>query len=297
MNIFKKLLLTWFGFISMLSITTFASPNYDNFQRSLRSDTYSLSVDKSSSLEDNVRRLVLSSTSNGPIFSTILNIWVWLLVIYLVRWGILFLMNADNEAEIKKYKMNLLYILYGAFLFFGGSWIVNSALEFETSQGIVSSSWWILTSFQNNLMLQILAFLKMAAYFVAICMVAYYWYKIMKAFEQEDKIKEARKWVINILLSLVFIKIIDYLFFIAQQTDFGSRAKDLIVSASKTMWYVLWLIFILSILYAWFLMITSRWEEDSWKKAKNIIKAVFIVSLIVFLFFLIVYQLVSDFWW
>ncbi|MFZ5342002.1 MAG: hypothetical protein ACOZBL_05895 [Patescibacteria group bacterium] len=42
-------------------------------------------------------------------------------------------------------------------------------------------------------MFQILAFLKMSAYFVAIIMVAYHGYKIMRAFEQEDKIKEARK--------------------------------------------------------------------------------------------------------
>lgn len=271
-----------------------AVPTFDDVSSWLQWHTYDISqVSSSNDLMSNLQKLVLDSNSNGPIYTTVLNVWVGFLVIYLIRWWILMIFSADNESDLKKYKMNFLYIIYWAFLFFGASWIVYYALNIESINWL--SSWWLVDKFQNNLLLQVLLFLKMIAYFVAIAMICYYGYRMMKAFEQEEKIKEARRGIVNVLLALVFIKIIDYLFFIAQQQDFWTRAKDSIASMTRLMAYVLGAIFLLVILYAWFLMVTSRWNEEAWKKSKNYIKWVFIVSLIIFLFLLIAYQVVDDF--
>lgn len=299
MNNLKKNIIKIMWSILLWSVffvwTLWAVPTFDDIESWLSDHTWNLSeISASNELMRNLQNVILDSNSNWPIYTTVLNVWVWFLLIYLVRWWIMLIFSADNESELKKFKMNLLYIIYWAFLFFWASWIVNYALNIESLDWL-NASWWLVDKFQNNLLLQILLFLKMAAYFVAIVMVVYYWFRMMKAFDQEDKIKEARKWIINVVLALVFVKIIDFLFFIAQQEDFSTRAKDSLASITKLMAYVLWAIFLLVVFYAWFLMVTSMWSEESWKKSKNYIKWVFIISLVIFLFLLIAYQIVDDF--
>jgi hypothetical protein len=62
---------------------------------------------------------------------------------------------------------------------------------------------------------------------------------MIQAMDAEDKFKEARKGILNIVLALIFIKLIDYIYYIAQASDFKNRAIELIVEVSKGMAYVL----------------------------------------------------------
>ena len=41
-------------------------------------------------------------------------------------------------------------------------------------------------------------------------------------------------------------------------------------------------------------MVTSNGEDDAYKKAINTLKSIFMVVLIIFLFLMIVYQLIKD---
>jgi divalent metal cation (Fe/Co/Zn/Cd) transporter len=86
---------------------------------------------------------------------------------------------------------------------------------------------------ENNIILTVLAFFKGAAFFVALVFLVFYGWKMMKAFDEAEKLKEARIGILNVFLALVFIKIIDYLYFIAQAQDFKSRAIELVVQISK----------------------------------------------------------------
>jgi uncharacterized membrane protein (DUF485 family) len=79
----------------------------------------------------------------------------------------------------------------------------------------------------------VLGFLKGFAFFLAIIMMVYYGYKMMIAFDQEDKIKAARTGILNVVLALVFIKVIDFLYYIAQKEDFGDQANSLILVVVK----------------------------------------------------------------
>ena len=77
--------------------------------------------------------------------------------------------------------------------------------------------------------------MKAAAFFVAVIMVVYYGIQIIRAYEKEDKLKEAKNGIINVFASLVFIKVIDYVFYIATQSTFKSKIVELIISTSKIM--------------------------------------------------------------
>ena len=81
--------------------------------------------------------------------------------------------------------------------------------------------------------------MKAAAFFYAIIMFIYYGFQFMRAMEEEAKIKSARTGLINVIAALVLIKVIDFIFFIAQQQDFGSRIQDFLVNTSRIAAYVL----------------------------------------------------------
>ena len=65
-------------------------------------------------------------------------------------------------------------------------------------------------------------------------MVIYYGFQFMRALEEESKIKAARTGIVNVIVALVLIKIIDFIFFIAQQQDFGTQIQDFIINAART---------------------------------------------------------------
>lgn len=288
----KKILiiLIWFFSIFFLYNISLAQPSFSQFWNRIEWNTYSINVTSERTLTDNVVRLFSPNNEDWQIWRIIRIIWVWVFLIFLIRAWAIFMLKANDEWEIKKAKMNLVYIIYWWVLFFWVIRILWTALNLWAVQWTQELVW----TFQSRLMLQVLWFFKAFAFFMAVVMIFYYGYKMMQALDKEDKIAEARKWVINVLLALILIKVIDFVYYIAQQSDFKSRAWELLVSFSKVLWYVLWWALLISIFYAWFLMITSRWEEESFNKWKNIIKAVFIVAILVMLFLLIVYQVISE---
>jgi len=102
----------------------------------------------------------------------------------------------------------------------------------------------------NNLALVILSFLKAIAFFVALFFIVRYGFQIISAVGEEEKVTAARQGVINVLLALIFIKIIDYLYYIALSGDFKNKAVDFIVQASKFLTYIIGTCFILALIYA-----------------------------------------------
>ena len=52
------------------------------------------------------------------------------------------------------------------------------------------------------------------------------------------------------MIALVFIKVIDYVFYIAQTPSFGSQAADMIVNVAIVLGWVLGALFVIALLYA-----------------------------------------------
>jgi hypothetical protein len=69
----------------------------------------------------------------------------------------------------------------------------------------------------------------------------------------------------------------------------------LLTRFSKFWLYLLWFIALWTVFYAWFLMFTSRWDENAWKKAKTILINMFLVFVLIILFLLIIKQITNIF--
>ncbi|MEI7562735.1 MAG: hypothetical protein WCJ39_03305 [bacterium] len=92
--------------------------------------------------------------------------------------------------------------------------------------------------------------------------------KMMSSMDKSDKIKSARTGILNIIIALVFIKLIDYIFYIAQVPTFAVQAKQLIINIAIVLGYLAGAAFVGAIFYAGFLFMTASGNEDAIKKAK-----------------------------
>lgn len=314
MNSIKKIILVCILLVIGGGFTYAAAPSFnDNFADYLTDATpdrygrvetvFNLGIDRNLSLMDNVRRLFYPSSvaitdPNWNIIEAWGNLWILIrslgfivLFIFLVITWVNFIMSAKEPDGAKKAFSSLIYILYGAFLVFWVTWILGTVLNIGDIQG----SGQLIDRVQNSLFLQILSFFKVLAFFAAIIMLVVSGFRMMSAMDKSDKVTIARKWAINVVIALVFIKVIDYIFYIAQTPSFGTKAADMIVNVAVVLGWVLGSLFVLALFYAGYLMITSSGKEEAFKKAKSIIINIFVIALVVFLFLLIVYQVFNEF--
>jgi hypothetical protein len=64
---------------------------------------------------------------------------------------------------------------------------------------------------------------------------------------------------------------------------------------SKVLWYILWGFFTISLIYYGFALMFGGWSDESLKKVKSVITAVFLWTLVLFIFLLIIYQISQEF--
>jgi len=290
----KNLITFIFSFIALFFLSNFwvlAAPTLNDVSSQINTwDEWNLNIDNNSSLEENIQNMFHPYYTSGKIWQVLRIAWVGILILFMIWAWYLFIVWAWDEWKIKKARMNFLYIIYWAFLFFGATWILWTALNVWKVQWTTE----LISNFENQGIFQVLAFFKAFAFFLAIVMIAYYGFKIMQAYENEEKIKEWRAGIINVLLALIFIRVIDYLYYIAQAGNFKNDAASLIVQISKVMGYILWILLVISVLYAGTSLVLSKWNPEKRKKAKWAIQTVLIVTILVFLFLLITHQVLSD---
>ncbi len=255
---------------------------------------FDLSIDDEASLYDNITNLFYpGKDGQNHLWRLIRTVSVGMLILFFVWAGLKFLLRPNEEAELKKSEMNLIYILMGAAIIFLATWLLWTALDLGTVEGL---SWanGLLERAESNVLLVVLGFLKAAAFFMAIVFIGFYGFRMMQALDHEDKQKAARTGILNVVIALIFIKVIDYIYFIAQQKSFGKSSVELIVQSSKFLAYLAGIVFVITLIYAWYLYLTANWNDDQIKKATNIIKTVFIVILMLLMFLLVIYQVVKD---
>ena len=261
---------------------------------------FDLEITPDNNLTDNLKKIFYPDmTAKNTLWKAIRNISVGILLVFLVwAWVYFFLFAPDNEEDLKHAWKSILYIIYGAALLFLVIWILWTALDITNVHGVVwdttGGDSTLLENFENNLLIVVLSFLKGAAFFMAIIFLIWYGYQMMQAFSEEEKLKNARKWVLNVFLALVFIKIIDYIYFVAQQTDFKNLAIEFIVQVSKFLWYLWGIMFVIALIYGGYQLVTASWDEEKVKKAKTVVKSVFVIILIILLFMLVIYQVFND---
>jgi hypothetical protein len=266
---------------------------------SLKNWAGELAIDDTKSLTENIRNLFYPDVGNNDniLRKTLRTIMVGILVLFFVMAGYRFVMDADDEAAVKKNQMNFLYLIAGAAIIFTSIWVLWEALNLNNVEWITSSwgvSKWVslLDRTENNIFVVVLGFLKGFAFFLAIIMMFYYGYQMMSAFDKEDKIKAARTGILNVILALIFIKTIDFLYFIAQQKDFTTQANDLVLVVAKFLGYIFGILIVLVIIYIAFQFVTGG--EEWFKKGLTWLKNILIIGLVIFLFLLVIYQVFKD---
>lgn len=287
------------------------APSYDdNFSAYLLSgradengsiaNVYNISaVSPDNDLETNIRCLFYPNAD--PVCNTYVRWWLlwsviryiglWILVLFLCVVGANFIIHPDKA---KDHMMSLVYILYGAVLFFWATWILWSVLN------ISSVEWteWLVNAVQwgeNSIWFKIVAFLKALIFFLAIIMLVVNWFKAMSQADKSDKAKAAMKWIVNVIVALVIIKVVDYIYFIAQSADFLAHATQFIIEVAKILWFIVWSLLVIMAFYAGFLFIVDGWKWENMKKATKIIVWIVLVASVIFLLLLIMYQFFAEF--
>lgn len=256
-------------------------------------DMSTIGIDKNISIMENIKNIFYPDLSGqgGRLWDIIKILWLIVFIGMFVAQGLQYAMQADEESKIEWMHMKFLYIIIGWLFFFWATWLLGSALS-DSSTGWSAE---FLNRVDKWIIFQVFSGLRAWAFFIAIILMWVTGWRIMVSMDDEEKLTAGRQGILNILIALIIIKLIDYVYFIAQTPDLKTKATELIVEASKVLWYILWGFFTISLIYYGFRLMFSNGNEEGLEKIKNIITAVFLGSLVIFIFFLIVYQITQEF--
>ncbi len=254
-------------------------------------------IDITKSFTENLKEIFyppIGENDGGAIRNLIRYIGVWFLVIMIIwTWWMLIRWANDSEQTNSALK-SVLYLVYWTVIFFGATWILWTVLNITDFSGLIEWEESFVNKAEEGFILQLIWFLKAFAFFIAIIMVVWYGSRLIFASGEEDKLSAAKTWLLNVVIALIFIKIIDYIYFIAQSWDFEWLAIETIVNVSKFLGFIFGIAIFLSFLYVWFVFLTSAGNDERITKAKTLIKNIVIVMLVVMLFLLIMYQMFSE---
>lgn len=241
------------------------------------------------------------STDSNRLYFVIRDITLWLMIIYLV-WAWASLLFNRKPEDMNKMLRSLVYVIVWWCFVYWANRLFGSVLQFTWASVVWwTKEWieWVTDAFTNKVAFFVLSAIKAAAFFMAIIMTVITWIRVVAAWDWE-KWKKLVKWLINIVVSLLIIKWIDFIYYIAQDSgNFVKNAADFIVDAAKVFWYIFWVIIVIMVIIAWYLYMTDGWSGANFKKASNILVNILLSALILFAFLLILYQVFAEFqtWW
>lgn len=281
----------------------------DDFSRDLTTDSRVLNpedfnVKEKNDLRQNIVALFYpQDDKESSIYKVLRGITLWVMIIFIiVSWASL-LLNNDSK-ETKSSLKSLLYILLWWVFIYAANWLFWSVFDFNlnggedytagTRQGI----WWFADSLVWRVFFVVLSAVKAFAFFLAIIMIVVTWFRVIAAWEA-DKWKKLIKWVINVVVSLLIIKWVDFIYYLAADSNFVWRASTLIIDIAKLFAYIYWVVIVIMVIVSWYLYMTDGWSWSNFKKASNILVNILLSGLVLFAFLLITYQIFAEFqtWW
>lgn len=225
---------------------------------------------------------------------TIVLLWGLIMVIKLI-------FGSDTEEQQKKIKTGLLWSSIGLV-------VMQTALSAQKiffDQDVGSD---LARRFANGLVEPFMNLLLFLASFMFIVTAIIAFYKMITANGHDDHVTEAKQSIIQAILWFIVIKFAGIMVNNTYNPDcgsgsivffWGSRVCNQITQNAKIFSSIInWvntfvvLAVILMLIYAWFLVLTSGWDDDKQKKAKNIIlyvaigMAILVVNYLLFTFFI-----------
>lgn len=224
---------------------------------------------------------------------------VFLLAIILLLWVIIvikLIFSKWAEDDIKKLKSWIIYLTIW-FILIQSSTVIYKVLFDKAVNSTTADSFW------DRLLEPVINLFYTAAAFIFIFVAIVAFYKIVFAWGNEDWIK---KWKQTIIQALIWFIVIKFAKIVVDNTfnpvcwddkiikvawtkvceDITQNAQVIMIILNWVNTFV-WIVIILMIIYAWFLYITSGWNEDNQKKAKNIVLYIVIWLLILISSYLI----------
>lgn len=307
-NLLKKIFLSFLcigvGMASVLpSIVWWAmATNVPSYEKNFRDELLDkgaiydgkkdFEIDRTKSLKENIEWLFSPNNGESIIWKYIKEIMIGITILFIAWAGIDFLTHTNDPAKLKSSRMSMLYILVWGFLIYSAVWIVGSLFDLSGNSGPADVLTYTLT---QKLFFTILSFLKAGAFFLAIIMAVVYGYQMITAMDKDELAIKARKGIMNVLLALVGIKVIDFIYFIAQEQTFGTKMQTLLFNAAKMLWWAMGGIMVAVLIYGWFRYISAQGDETKAKDAQKMITKIFYAVLIVFMFLLITRQIIEAF--
>lgn len=237
----------------------------------------------------NIQNQITNTTYN--VFMTLKIIIWWLLVIYLVyAWTMMIMSMWDDENSLSESKRSIWYAIVGL-LFINIPWtLYNSFSNKRTTDDVTSNFWDSLTIYQRNIFMNsdifwstlwnLITFLQIFIVAVAIFMIVYAWIQMIIASWEEDKIKSAKDKILWSIAWLLFIWIMEVWRNVVFKWDFKWQWQELFATLANLALFFAWPIAIFFLSLAWYYYITSWWDEEKVKKAKNIVLNTLIAVLI-----------------
>ena len=202
---------------------------------------------------------------------------------------------------MKKTLWSLVYILLWWCFVYWANWLFGYVLDFSWGGPFTASTeTWINPIVDKftwgwGVLFIVLSAIKAFAFFMAIIMTVITWIRVISAWDWE-KWKKLVKWLINIVVSLLVIKGIDFVFYIAEDSqNFLQNASKFIVNVARIFAYIYWVLIVLMVIIAWYLYISDWWSWSNFKKASNILVNILLSALVLFAFLLILYQIFKEF--
>ena len=294
--------LLWVFITLNSSASNGAAPSFSSFAGELTKwdeHLYNINwVSSDKGLKENIETLFAPNATDWWALWKVLRYAGMVLVFICILISAIQLITSMGKPEkLKSAITNLLYILIWSLLFFGSVYLFWNAeiLKLRSTWGTEEVAWKLISN--QWLPYFILSLLKWAAFFIAIVYIVSIWFQLMNPSTGESwNGKKLVKKLANVIFALVAIKIVDFLYYIAAQSNFTSEAWAFIIQVAKFLAYVSGIVIVFMIIYSWYLLVVDWWKWENFKKAKNTLINIVLAVIALFFFLFILYQIFSEFW-
>ncbi len=232
------------------------------------------------------------------------NLFFWLATVFYLVIAIKLIVAEKTEDEVSKFKKWIIWITV---------WLIIMQLAYSFVLTLYAKSLWQATAVDliNNIINPLIWFIETLASFFFLAIAIFSFYRLVTAHGKEDEIKRAKMSIVYAIMWFVLIilakTIVEWVYgkldcksrkiawFDIVKTDciWDAQLSDLTSSVITVINWAnsfIWVITVLLIIYAWFTVIMSRWEEEKIKKAKSTI-----IYIAIWLFLLVINYLILTF--
>jgi len=205
----------------------------------------------------------------------------WILLIYIIYiWIQMVISMGTDEDKLTKWKNQLWYSLV-AIMFINIPWTIYKVVKNNDKTDLTElhTQWWPSMLINNtdtssgslaSLLSNIVSFIEVIIFWLALFTIVMHWIKIMASRWREEEVTKAKSKILYSLIAWIFVGFIEGWRRLAMENDLA-KWWELFWSMSQIALVFAWPVAIFYLTLAWYYYITSNWDDDKVKKAKNII--------------------------